>query len=470
VSSDAAVAVAKSLVHIHLVVPSLTALNALLRGEWERRLGTLTEADEIEAMRAFKVADRLGPEVLVLPRVEGLEGWPRVLVSLRAFPDADRAFALEHLRHLKALGSRPERRDALELPVSEALISLLVRYGFRVDRPSKRFHGDCNDITVIGPGGRLYNIELRNRRTEVHDGLKAVDREAITRGAGRGITTVFVVPRCTRRFKRKVEELGGVVIETGVYVTGTEEGRDALAGFSWMNLAVELGTKAAPRIAEQIASVIRSREDRMILAPHDVVDPGVYVTPPEEQRIDLADFNWTLPVESEAEAAPRIAEQIRPVILTPEIPIVRAPIDLNPGASETSGPVSEEDKAEIDRYVAPRIQRRQEAARIRIQQRQEADKISRSVLRVMGAIELYRSGVPTMAEAASRIGISELWDLRDLGISEPGISKRHLGRAFDAVGEPRPWSHGGPRPGAGRKSRGHRTRGLPTPPPPKEGG
>ena len=73
VSSDAAVAVAKSLVHTHLVVPSLTALNALLRGEWGR-LGTLTEADEKEAMRAFKVADLLGPEVLVLPRVEGLEG------------------------------------------------------------------------------------------------------------------------------------------------------------------------------------------------------------------------------------------------------------------------------------------------------------------------------------------------------------------------------------------------------------
>jgi hypothetical protein len=200
-----------------------------------------------------------------------------------------------------------------------------------------------------------------------------------------------------------------------------------------------------------------------------VVDADVDVTATEMEPDDFADFNWTLPVESETKAAP-FEEQIAPVILTPEIPIVRAPIDHSTGASETSEPLSEGNEAEIARYLAPRIQRQQEEARIRIQQRQEADKISMSVLRVMNAIDLYRSGVPTMAEAASRIGISELWDLRNLGISEPGISKRHLGRAFAAVGESPPWSHGGPRSGAGRKSRGHRTGGLPTPPPPKEGG
>ena len=132
--------------------------------------------------------------------------------------------------------------------------------------------------------------------------------------------------------------------------------------------------------------------------------------------------------------------------------------------------MSEEDKAETARYLAPRIQRQQEEAMIRIQQRQEAAKISRSVIRANQAIELYESDDLTMAEAASRIGISELWDLRDLGISEPGISKRHLGRAFKVVGESPPWSHDGRRPGAGRKSSGHPSRGLPTPPPPKEGG
>jgi hypothetical protein len=103
--------------------------------------------------------------------------------------------------------------------------------------------------------------------------------------------------------------------------------------------------------------------------------------------------------------------------------------------------LSEEDQAEVDRYLAPGIQQRQEEARIRIQQRQEADKISRSVLRAMHAIHLCRSGVSTMAQAASRI--------------ETGISERQLRRAFEAVGESPPWSHGGRRPGAGRKSSGH---------------
>jgi hypothetical protein len=253
-----------------------------------------------------------------------------------------------------------------------------------------------------------------------------------------------------------VEELGGVVVETGVYVTTTEHQRAALAGFSWMNLPVELGTNAAPRIAEQIASVILTPDDRMILAPQDVVDTDVDVTATEMQWDDFADFNWSLPVEEGTKAAP-FEEQIASVIRSLEIPIVRAPIDLSTGASETSEPMSEEDQAEVDRYLASRIQRQQEEARIRIQRRQEADKISRSVLRANRAIELYRSGVPTIAQAASR--------MRIFGIS----SERQLRRAFEDLGESTPWSHGGPRPGAGRKSSGHRTGGLPTPPPQKEG-
>ena len=66
VSSAEAVAIAKSLVHSHGLVPSLTALDPLLLREWERRLETLTEADENQAMRASRLVDHLGDEVLVL--------------------------------------------------------------------------------------------------------------------------------------------------------------------------------------------------------------------------------------------------------------------------------------------------------------------------------------------------------------------------------------------------------------------
>jgi AraC-like DNA-binding protein len=242
------------------------------------------------------------------------------------------------------------------------------------------------------------------------------------------------------------------VVDTGGFVTA-EERRDDLASF-----------------AEQIAPVIPTPENRTIRLPHDVVDTDVDVTATEKQRHDSADFNSTLPVESETKAAPfeeQIAsvirslddrvirapqdvvdtdvesetkaapfeEQIASVIRSLEIPIVRAPIDLSTGASETSETLSEQDRAEIDRYLTPVIQQRQETA-----------KVSRSVLRVKRAIELYRSGVPTIAQAASRIGISE----------------RQLRRAFKAVGESPPWTHGGRRAGAGRKSSGHPNGGFPT--------
>jgi hypothetical protein len=222
----------------------------------------------------------------------------------------------------------------------------------------------------------MFNIELRNRRTEVIDRAKDEHAKAIARVAGRGITTMFVVPRCTRRFRREVEELGGVVVETGVYVTTTEKQRDALASFSWMTLPVELGTNSAPGVVGRIAPVILTPEDRMIRAPHD-------------------------------------------------------------GATEASDPMNEGDKAEIDRYIA-----------LAIQQRQQTAKVRRSAQRVKRAMELYESGVPTVEQAASRIG---------------KIGERQLRRAFEDVGEPLPWGHGGPRQGAGRKSSGHHDRDMPTP-------
>jgi hypothetical protein len=182
VSSADAVAIAKSLVHRNGLVPSLTALDPLLLREWERRLGTLTEADEQQAMRASKLVDHLGSEVLVLRRVKGLVGGPTVLVSKRAFPDADSAFVLDHLRHLKSLGSTRVRRDALEIHVSAALTRLSVPYGFRVDLRSEGYDSICNDIavfrrtvsgspelseTVFGPvafGGQLWSSRSSETR------------------------------------------------------------------------------------------------------------------------------------------------------------------------------------------------------------------------------------------------------------------------------------------------------------------
>lgn len=175
-------------------------------------------------------------------------------------PDADRDWVVKHLEPLRLLGTKRDRRDALEIPLFEGLRSRLSRYGFRVDLWSEHFHGVCNDITVIGctPAGRLimFNLEVRNRRSHLHDVLARVDARAIERDQRIGVTTAFVVPRCTRRFRREVESRGAVVIETGVYVVTTDEQKAMLDGLSWMAWPVELGSRAAPRIAEQVAELI----------------------------------------------------------------------------------------------------------------------------------------------------------------------------------------------------------------------
>jgi hypothetical protein len=374
VSSDEAVRIAESLVHTHGVVPSLIALDALMLGEWGRRLGTLTEAEEKQVMRASKFVDHLSDEVLVLRRVNGQEGTPTVLVSLRKFPDADRAFVREHLRPLKALGTGRDRQDALEIPVTRELTRLLAAYDYRVAPWPNQFHSQSNDVIVFGPMGtgrplRMFNIELRNRRTEVIDRAKDEHVKSIARVPGRG-TTMFVVPRCAQRFRREVEELGGVVVETGVYVTTTEEQRDALAGFSWMTLPVELGANAAPRIVEQLAAVILTPDDEMVYAPEE--------------------GNAT------------------------------SPDTVDPSADR-------ENESEIRRYLAMRGP----------QQKTRKAAGAASVERVLEAMELYRLGVPRMADAANIIG----------------CRRQTLVNDFKECGQQSPWPWGGRRPGAGRKSK-----------------
>ena len=140
VSADAGVMVAEALVHHHGLIPSLIALDALMLHAWEHKLGTLTETDQKQVMRASQFVHHLSEEVLVLKRVNGQEGTPTVLVSRRSFPDADRAFVREHLKPLKALGSSRARQVALEIPVTEELTRLLAAYDYRVAPWPNQFH------------------------------------------------------------------------------------------------------------------------------------------------------------------------------------------------------------------------------------------------------------------------------------------------------------------------------------------
>ena len=109
VSSDAAVAVAKSLVHTHLVVPSLTALNALLRGEWGR-LGTLTEADEKEAMRAFKNTTLFGYELI----------WNNLTFDTQAFIPLETRHLEAKIHALGAYTSQ-HRRDYMQADFTRSI-------------------------------------------------------------------------------------------------------------------------------------------------------------------------------------------------------------------------------------------------------------------------------------------------------------------------------------------------------------
>jgi len=236
-------------------VPSLTALGMLMLDKAKRERGPLTEEEEIEAMEVAWVVDHLDLEILVLLRVRWCDGPSTVLVSLRTFPDADLGFAMERLAPLDKLGSTGDRRDALEIPVAMELQRQLPDR-FRVSLRPNQFHGRCNDIVVIGPGNRTFDIEVRNRRSDIHDNPKPRDQEALERDRRLGITFIFVVPQCTQRFHRLVTALGGIVIETDVYLVGTEAQRELLAACSWMCRTVELSAVATPRIAARLAEII----------------------------------------------------------------------------------------------------------------------------------------------------------------------------------------------------------------------
>jgi hypothetical protein len=158
-----------------------------------------------------------------------------------------------------------------------------------------------------------------------------------------------------------------------------------------------------------------------------VVETHVYVTVTESQRAALAEFSWmTWPVELATEAAPRIAEQIAAVIDPDAVPIISAPDHTSEAGPDISEPMSAgEIRSEIRRYVAMfGLGRR-------------ATKKGTSVERVDQAMELYRSGVPTMGEAAKQIG----------------CHRRTLIRDFKRLGVESPWSRGGKRDGSGRKSK-----------------
>lgn len=245
----------EDMIHAHGVIPSLTVLGALMLDRETLRHGPLSEADEIDAMKVTEAVSLLGTEILVFSKVRQLDGRPTVLVSLRRFPHADIGFVADHLRPLNGLGSKTERRDALEIAVAEELRKQLPG-DHRVTLRPNEFHHLCNDIVVIAPHDRLFNIEARNWRADVHDRLKPVDRDALVRGSRSGITMIFVVPRCTRRFRRITAELGGVVVETETYLVSTEAKRNMLSSFSWMTRLVELSEEAAPRIAGQLVPII----------------------------------------------------------------------------------------------------------------------------------------------------------------------------------------------------------------------
>jgi hypothetical protein len=214
----------------------------------------VTVTGEFRTIALARLVPHFSDEILVLERVSGLDGSPHVLVSLRKYPEADRVHVCRSFSGLTMLGSCRDRRDALELPVVEALRNLMSPFGFKVVPRPEHWHLESSDVVLLGP--RNFNIELRNRRSHVHVRLGRKDAEIIHRLNDIGVQTVMVVGRCTPKYRAKVEALGAVLIETGLYAVKDEAQKAMLAGYGFMVRDVLLGSEVGSRIAEMIGAEI----------------------------------------------------------------------------------------------------------------------------------------------------------------------------------------------------------------------
>lgn len=236
-------------------VPSLTTLADLSLDAAVALYGPLSEADEWSALQVSAVSRKLSASIHRTERVAGLTGRPVMLIDAEAHPQVARSELLEWMAPLRQLGSRVTRRDAGEKPVHDGLVTL-IGSRHRIAPRSVTFHDKSSDIAVIGAGRRMFNIEIRNWRSGNHDRLKPRDRHILEAGVRIGFTTIFVVPRCTQRFRREIAAYGAEVIETYSYIVWTEEDRQVLEQFSWMQRPIRLVGHETNEISIAVASLI----------------------------------------------------------------------------------------------------------------------------------------------------------------------------------------------------------------------
>lgn len=341
------------------IIPSKTALSTHHLIRWAAEYGPLTEAEESYALHVAQLTGQLDESVIAVPNVR-MPGSPTAFVSLRSHPNADRRFVETRLAGLSTLGSPQQRQRLLEAGIPSALRSLLPE-GFSVVPVPSRFHDRSSDVAVTGPDHRMFNIELRNRRTHVHDALAHADRKALEASHASRRNMLFVTPRSTIRFRREIAALGGAAIDTHLYVVANEQLARLVFRSGWSCWPATTPASAIPVIAGQVAAKVMA----------GYAEPA----PP---RPDGVVTNLSRAITSAA--ARREVQRL---------------------LTEHRGPGPSGSRARVDM-----------------------------------ALQLHAEGVETLGEAAQTIG----------------CAPSTLSKDFKSVGAQSPWSWGGRRPGAGRKS------------------
>jgi hypothetical protein len=137
-----------------------------------------------------------------------------------------------------------------------AALKQLLPAEYRVTDFPTRFHDQTNDVGVIGPDRAMFNIELRNRRTDIHDTVTPQDRATLRADEAAGRITIFVIPHSTHRFKEAVAAFGGVTIDTHTYLVATDQLKQLVANHRWSCWPVTTPDESISRIAAQITDII----------------------------------------------------------------------------------------------------------------------------------------------------------------------------------------------------------------------